>query len=116
MNDTTFGQLIKENRQKLGISNRKLADKLGLSSGYVFQIEKGNYQPPSEAVLKKMAEIFNMHSDTLIAKAGKVPSDIIAGLLEFPEAIPHLRNNFKNERAKKQAQNTNIPLNSEAGL
>lgn len=101
MNDTTFGQLVADNRKKLGISGRKLADKLGLSSGYVFQIEKGNYQPPSEAVLKNMAKIFNIHSDDLILKAGKIPADIITGLLEFPEAIPYLRENFKTERAKK---------------
>lgn len=109
MIDTKFGQFIKSSRQNMNLSIRKFAAKIDISFTYLARIEKGDYPPPSKTVLKNMAKAFSIHSDDIMSKAGKVPSDIIAGLLEFPEAIKHNRNYFKTERAKN-TPNTPIDI------
>lgn len=40
-----FGQYIKEQRLELGISSRKLSEKVGKSSSYISSIENGHYKP-----------------------------------------------------------------------
>ncbi|MDO0823084.1 helix-turn-helix domain-containing protein [Desulfosporosinus nitroreducens] len=39
-----FGQYVKEQRHQLGISSRKLSEKVGKSSSYISSIEKGLYK------------------------------------------------------------------------
>lgn len=101
MNDMTLGQVIKDARLKLRYGLRPVAQKLGLSPGYICQIEYDKCSPPKASTLIKIAEFLKIDTDFLLSKAGKIPADIIAGLLEFPDAIPYLRGSFKVERTKK---------------
>ena len=79
MTDTTLGQIIKSARVKLNYGLRPLAQKLGLSPGYICQIEYDKCSPPKEETLVRIAKSLEIDPDILLRKAGKVPSDIIAG-------------------------------------
>jgi len=52
-----FGQYIKEQRLSLGISSRKLSEKVGKSSSYISSIEKGLYKPDDIMALKILKEL-----------------------------------------------------------
>ena len=43
--DFTHGRMLKEIRRNLNISQKKLSEKLGISRGYVSEIETGNRRP-----------------------------------------------------------------------
>lgn len=52
-----FGQYIKEQRLLLGISSRKLSEKVGKSSSYISSIEKGLYKPEYKMACKILKEL-----------------------------------------------------------
>ncbi len=72
-----FGQKIKELRQKKGYSQRKFAMALGIIPTYMSKIERGEFPPPSEKVIKNMAKLLDQDSDVLLAYANKVDSDLL---------------------------------------
>ncbi|MEK5500956.1 helix-turn-helix domain-containing protein [Bacillus sp. FSL M8-0168] len=53
------GRKLKKIRDERGFSQRKLAEKLGVSDSYLSKVEKG--QPISLTLLERIAEIFNVH-------------------------------------------------------
>jgi transcriptional regulator with XRE-family HTH domain len=114
MSDITLGQLIRSNRRRLGISMRLFAKQLELSSGYISQIEHDKCPSPSEKTLTKMEGLFGMERDTLLIKAGRIPHDIIVGLLKYPGGVPYLRGRFEIERIKADnAQTLEVSANGQ---
>ena len=112
MSDTTLGQLIKARRENLKVSMRKFALMVGVSTGYISQVERDLCSPPTEVTLIKMSRELEMSSDSLILKAGKIPSDIINGMLEFPASFSLARQYIEQQRVQKQqTQNVEVPLN-----
>lgn len=67
MNDRTYGDLIREYRQKAGMTQRQLAAEIGSATGTVQQYERGLRQPRYEQ-LQKIAKalktsIYNLTPD-----------------------------------------------------
>ena len=56
---------IKILRKKKGISQKDLADHVGLHLSHLSRLENGHYQP-SLAVLKKLVELFEVSADYLL--------------------------------------------------
>ena len=81
------------------MSQRDLAERIGVDFTYLSKIENGRVEPPSEAVLrsisKELAEALGENevelSDGLITLAGKIPSDLAETLSRNPEAVRFLR-------------------------
>jgi len=92
-----FGIKLRELRTEAGLTLRELADKVNVNFTYLSKIENGALPPPSEKVIRQLAETLNADKDELLALAGIVPSDI-AEILKDLKTIERLR----AERAKKE--------------
>jgi len=96
-----FGKLLKELRNKKGISIKKLAPELGLNYSYISKLEHSKVYP-SPKVIKKLSHYFNYNSDELMLSAGKMPEDIGKILKNNPkEAVEYLRRKFGSGSPKR---------------
>ena len=94
-----FPELLHSLRKEAQLSQRDLAERVGVDFTYLSKIENGRVEPPSEAVLKNVSREFAKTlgrdetelSDELIILAGMVPSDIADTLTRNPEAARFLR-------------------------
>ncbi len=86
----SFDIRLRELREQAGLSQRELANKVGVNFTYLSKIESGVMPPPSEKVILRLAEVLNADKDELMTLAGKVPSDI-AEMLKSREALQLLR-------------------------
>jgi transcriptional regulator with XRE-family HTH domain len=57
MNPVVIGQLVRKKRTEKNIGVRELAREIGVSPGYISQLEKGTYKAPSQTVLKKLFDV-----------------------------------------------------------
>ena len=94
-----FPERLRELRRLSRMSQRELAEKVGVDFTYLSKIENGRVEPPSEAVLKRIACAFATAlgqdeielADELIILAGKIPSDLADTLSRNPGAVQFLR-------------------------
>lgn len=91
--DKTIGLVIKRERQKLGLTQRELAVKIGVSSSTVSYWEVcKNY--PSEETLEKIAILFDRDLEGMIAEAKTLSLPEI----EFSDYRQFVSGNFRNAR------------------
>lgn len=95
-----FSEYIKKHREASIYSQRKFAVMVGVSATYMSKIERGEFKPPSEDVIKRMAKLLNKDSDVVLAKAGKVDSELIAIILSDPIYYCNLIRSNCNKSAK----------------
>ena len=62
---STFGERLKNERQKLHISQGKLSETLGFSRNYINQLESGNCSPSLNSLVY-IANYFNVSIDYLL--------------------------------------------------
>lgn len=74
----TFGQYIQRRRRELRLSQREVAQRLGLDFTYLSKLENSRGEPPGEDTVRKLAAILGVDEEDLLARAGKVPSDLRA--------------------------------------
>lgn len=86
-----FGERLRELRKQQSLSQRELAALVGIDFTYLSKIEVGRMDPPSEAVIRKLAAVLGADEDELINLAGKVPKELKAVLDENPQAVELLR-------------------------
>jgi transcriptional regulator with XRE-family HTH domain len=86
-----FGERIRELRRERNLSQRDLAAKIGIDFTYLSKIEVGRMEPPSEPVIRRIAQELGADEDELINLAGKVPKQLKAVLDDNPEAVELLR-------------------------
>ncbi len=104
MSDVTFGQRIRALRKELRLSQRELAERVGIDFTYLSKIENGRGEPPSEAVIKKLAVHLSADAHDLIVLAGKIPSDLATVLVDHPEELAHLRKLMSGDKTKGPGQ------------
>jgi len=85
--DPSFGLEMKRLREAKGISQRKLAELVGLDSGYISRIERGLFKPPSEEKIKAISEVLGANSDFMLSLCGKVSSEITDAVKKQPEKM-----------------------------
>ena len=59
-----FGKMVKQAREQMGISQDQLAEKVGISVGYVGAIERKRDQRPSFDVAFKICKVLNISLDS----------------------------------------------------
>src|SRR4029450_11804700 len=72
----SFGALVRRQREAKEIGLREMAKKIGVSPTYLSKIARGDFDPPAEDKVRKIAEIIGRDADELLALAGKVSSDL----------------------------------------
>jgi transcriptional regulator with XRE-family HTH domain len=94
-----FGIRLRELRTQAGMTLRELAGKVGVNFTYLSKIENGALPPPSEKVIRQLAEVLNADRDELLALAGIIPSDL-AEILKDPK----LRERLRAEKSRKDTK------------
>lgn len=85
--DPRFGQEMKRLRTIKGISQRKLGEIVGLGSGYISRIERGEFKPPSEEKIVAIADALGGSREYMLALSGKIPSDVSDIVENQPEQM-----------------------------
>ena len=86
-----FGRRLRDLRKQKNISQRDLATQVEVDFTYLSKIEGGRLAPPSEDVIRRLAQALDVDENELINLAGKVPKDLKAVLEESPQAVELLR-------------------------
>jgi len=77
-----FGKLLKDERVKRGIAQAEVARRMGLkNNGYIAELERGRYESPSNAVLRRYARAIETDLD-LIEKLKRKATLISLGIDE----------------------------------
>lgn len=71
-----FGKRLRELRKAKGMSQRYLADQVGVDFTYISKVETNALPPPSEKTILAMAQALDVDADELLVLAGKIPSDL----------------------------------------
>jgi transcriptional regulator with XRE-family HTH domain len=85
-----FGAYVRQEREGREIGLREMAKKIGVSPTYLSKIERDEFPPPAEDKVRKIAEIFGIDVDELLARAGKVSSDLSEIIREHPRELAAL--------------------------
>lgn len=88
MTKKTFGQIVKERRDALALTQRQLAAKLGVKASHIAYIENG-HRKPSLGLLRRMATVLGLDSRELL-------------LMSHPEARYLLHDAEEDERKSKR--------------
>lgn len=88
------GQKIKEKRNKLGLTQEKLAEKCNLSVGYIAHIERGSKSLSLETAVK-ISHVLNVSIDYLIMDEIQEQDRILNSLeTELNSLSPKQKNQF----------------------
>lgn len=72
----TFGGRIRDLRRAAGLSQREVAARIGIDFTYLSKLENDHGEPPGEATIRGLADVFDVKSEELLALAGKVPPEL----------------------------------------
>lgn len=71
-----FGEFVRREREAKEIGLREMAKMIEVSPTYLSKIERDEFRPPAEAKVKAIAKIIGCDVDDLLARAGRVSSDV----------------------------------------
>ena len=85
-----FGERVRELRLQRKLTQQKVAEKVGVTVGYISKVEMerlqfGDY--PSEKFIHKLADALQCDEDELLLLTDRVPPAIQMRVLERPEAF-----------------------------
>lgn len=89
-NQENFGSKIKKLREEKEYSQRQFAIELDITPTYLSKIERSEFPPPSEEVIKRMAHLLSYDTDLLLSYANKVDSDLLAIIQNSPQKYASL--------------------------
>lgn len=112
--DPNFGQIVRDKRTELGFSLRKFAQLVDLSPSYVSLMERGEQPPPGEESIHKIALVLNLNGDDLLAKAGKVSSDLKSIIMEHPALVADFLRSTVKGKNMEELMNLNKTLKNDA--
>lgn len=99
-----FGEHIKRLRNENGLTVREAGHKLDVSANFISQLERGVVKPTDE-MIQKIAECYNVNEDSLYHKLGHIPKSALEALSQSPfmqKALSYLhKQNIEPERIRK---------------
>lgn len=87
----TFGQTLQEIRRYRGVSQRHLAEKVGVDFSYISKLENGRLPPPSADTIVRIAQALGEQPELLLSLTGKLPTDLKDALSASPAALGFVR-------------------------
>ncbi|MFT4718107.1 MAG: transcriptional regulator with XRE-family HTH domain [Rickettsiales bacterium] len=97
-----FGEIIRNKRLEMKIGLRQFAEKVALSPTFISKMEVGEFKPPKEENIKKIAKILNLDIDLLMAKADKLSSDLKNIINKEPELFASFLRKASNKKDLKE--------------
>ena len=99
-----FGALVRREREAREIGLREMAKMIGVSPTYLSKVERDEFPPPAEDKVKAIAKIIECDADDLLARAGRVSSDISDIIKRQPVELAALLRTAKGLKAEDIAQ------------
>lgn len=91
MEPVSLGQRVRGRRLELGLTQRDVADAVGITVPYMSKIEAGK-ETPTEEKIARLAATLRLNPDELILAAGRMPADVMDRLAADPtKALEFLR-------------------------
>ena len=78
-----FGAFIRREREAKGLSLREMAKKIKVSPTFLSKVETEDWKP-GEDKLRKIAEVIGCDPDDLLARAGRVPTELSEIIKQSP--------------------------------
>src|SRR5689334_5733917 len=72
----SFGSILRQTRQKAGISQRELAARIGLDFSYISKVENDRLPPPAADTIVAICRALNIDPDELLTLVGKLPRGV----------------------------------------
>jgi len=88
--EETYGAVLRRERHARGLSQRQLADQVGVDFTYLSKVENGRLPAPSEATIAQIAKVLGADAETHLAHAKKVPLDVRSRYASYPIAATRL--------------------------
>jgi transcriptional regulator with XRE-family HTH domain len=110
MSDTLdFGEALRIKRLAQAetdpsLSLRKVAERVGIEPSYLSKIERGEQPPPGEQTIRRLAEELGENPDALLARAGKVSSDLLEIIRERPTVVAELLRAMRGLSARRVSE------------
>jgi transcriptional regulator with XRE-family HTH domain len=79
----SLGQKIRNRRLELNLTQREVADAVGITVPYMSKIEAGKETPTDEKIAR-LATKLKLNPDELTLAAGRMPSDVMDRLVADP--------------------------------
>ena len=101
-----FGEYVRDRRlakasEDAAFSLRQVAERVGIEPSYLSKIERGDQPPPGEETIRRIASELEEDADALLARAGKVSTDLLEIIRERPELVAELLRSIRRVSAKK---------------
>jgi transcriptional regulator with XRE-family HTH domain len=85
-----FGEFVRERRAAKNIGLRQMSKMIRVSPTYLSKVERDEFPPPAEDKVKAIAGIIGCDADDLLARANRVPSDVIEIIKSRPMELARL--------------------------
>lgn len=72
----TFGVALRRLRREAGVTQRELADRIGVDFSYISKVENGRVSPPAADTVVQIANALGVGSEELLALTGKIPTEV----------------------------------------
>jgi ribosome-binding protein aMBF1 (putative translation factor) len=99
-----FGAFVRREREAKEIGLREMAKMIGVSPTYLSKIERDEFPPPVEDKVRAIAKIINCDADELLARAGRVSSDLSDIIKRHPRDMAALLRTTKGLTAEAIAK------------
>ena len=100
----TFGAVVRREREAKEIGLREMAKMIGVSPTYLSKVERDEFSPPAEDRVKAIAKIIECDADELLARAGRVSSDLSDIIKQHPVVLADLLRTAKGMTARDVAR------------
>jgi transcriptional regulator with XRE-family HTH domain len=110
MSGEKFGAFIRARREAKEIGLREMAKMIGVSPTYMSKVERDEFSPPAEDKVRLIAKVIDCDVDELLARAGKVASDLSEIIKRNPVEVAALLRTTKGlsvddlQRLAREAQ------------
>src|SRR4051812_6454453 len=94
-----FGAFVRREREAREIGLREMAKMIGVSPTYLSKVERDEFAPPAEDKVKAIAKVIECDADDLLARAGRVSTDIADIIKRHPMELAALLRTTKGLRA-----------------
>ena len=87
----TFAELIKKRRISADLTLAKASKQIGISIGYLNDLEQGRALRPKMKYIYAMAGLYGLDIDVLCVTAERVPQDVFYKIIKNPDLLDVIR-------------------------
>jgi len=99
-----FGAFIRRERESREIGLREMAKKIEVSPTYLSKVERDEFPPPAEDKVRAIAKIIECDVDDLLARAGRVSTDLTEIIKRRPVELAALLRTTKGMSVEEIAR------------